>query len=340
MNVASSFAASSPVSRARGWAWLGCLLPVLLAGPASAAEWSDDFALPPEQRGWRAFGDDTLFAWDADREAVRVTWDSARPNSYLQRPLGTVLSRTDDFAFGFDLELEAVAAGVSPDKPFTFELAVGLHRRVDAEQPDFRRGTGVDSPNLVEFVWFPDTGRGATVWPTIVAANGRFNYSGSTDFTLLDLAPGHRFTVWMSYDAASATLATSMWRDGAPFGPVRPVKLAPSFTDFRVDTFAVRSYSDAGADGSLRATGWIDNVRLVLPPPPLGAIRGVRTDGQWRVSFEARGGWSYTLERTEVLGRPWQVVGAATPGSDGDLQLTDPAPPATAAFYRVRAEKP
>lgn len=250
-----------------------------------------------------------------------------------------MLSREDDFSLAFDLTLDRVQAGVNPEKPFTFELAVGFHRQADAVEPGFRRGTGAGSPNLVEFTWFPDSGYGPTLWPTIIASNGRFNYSGGTDFTLLDLPAGQRHAISMAFTAEDSTLRTSVRSNGAELGPVRSVKLAASFTDFRVDTFAIRSYSDEGAGGSLLAEGWIDNIRVNVPPPPVGRIQGGMSDDSWVVHCEVRRGWTAQLERSEGL-EEWIDVGSPAAGESSAVILVDPDPPERLAFYRVRAEKP
>lgn len=306
---------------------------------AAAGGWSEDFSAPPAGAGWDSFGDGDLFRWNEIAEALQVTWDSSRPNSYYFRPLGTVLGREDDFSVSFDLTLDRVQAGGRPEKPFTFELAVGFHRHTDATDPGFRRGTGSASPNLVEFAWFPDSGYGPTVWPTVIASNGRFNYSGSTDFTLLDLPGGRRHTITMTFTAADATLRTFIDSDGTEVGPVRAVRLAATFTDFRVDTFAIRSYSDEGAGGSLLAEGWIDNIRVSVPPPPVSEIHGEATGDGWAVYCEIRRGWSAQLERSEDLAA-WIEVGTPVSGEDAEAVLVDSVPPEGRAFYRIRADKP
>lgn len=318
---------------------LRCLLTGGAALTAAAGEWSEDFSSPPERAGWSAFGEADLFHWDESGEALQVTWDSSRSNSYYLRALGTMLSRADDFSASFDVTLDEVQAGLDPEKPFTFELAVGFHRQADAVTPGFRRGTGNGSPNLVEIAWFPDTGYGPTLWPTVIASNGRFNYSGSTDFTLLDLPVGRRHTLTMSFTAADATLRTSVRVDGAEAGPVKAVKLAATFTDFRVDTFAIRSYSDEGAGGSLRAKGWIDNIHVSLPPPPVDRIQLEPAGKGWATRCRVRAGWTAWLERSEDLAA-WQEIGLPVAGEGTEVVLPDLLPPVGPAFYRVRADKP
>ena len=61
------------------------------------------FSSNPLESEWAIHGDNSLFAWDETRQALRVTWDSSRTNSYFHHPLGTTLSASDDFALSFDL---------------------------------------------------------------------------------------------------------------------------------------------------------------------------------------------------------------------------------------------
>jgi hypothetical protein len=312
----------------------------LIAADAIAAisqGFDENFDLAPTN-AWKTWGDASLFAWDSSASALRVTWDSRRPNSYFARPLGTVLNRRDDFQVSFTLELDHVEVGVNPGKPFTFELAVGLLNWQDATSPAFRRGTGSTSPNLVELDYFPDSGYGATVWPTFVSREGRWNYNGSDDFTLLELERGARYRVELDYSAKSSRLRTSLWREGTPVGPVKEVRLASRFTDYAVDTFAVCSYSDDGAQGSLLAGGIVDDVRVRVPPPPLGPISGSLAEGTWRVRFEALTNWVYVLEQSADLDH-WEGSATNVVEASGPLLFESPATPGS-TFYRVQAVKP
>ena len=82
-----------------------------------------------------------------------VTWDSSQPNSYFYHPLGTILTRNDDFSLEFDLQLnDAEASG------YGFELAIGFLNLAEATSTNFNRSTGANSPDLVEFTYFPDAG--------------------------------------------------------------------------------------------------------------------------------------------------------------------------------------
>src|SRR5207247_8017014 len=120
--------------------------------PASGAvTFQEDFASDPMTRNWRAYGDSSLFSWNANNGVLEVTWDSSRPNSYFALPLNTVVSRSDDFSFGFDLRLRDITIVTSPSKPFTFQLALGLDSLTQATATNFLRGTGTTSPTLAGF---------------------------------------------------------------------------------------------------------------------------------------------------------------------------------------------
>ena len=223
-----------------------------------------------------------------------------------------MLTKNDDFSLAFDLRLRGVAVGVNPVKSSTFELAIGLLNFSDAIRTNFERGTGVNATNgprnLVEFDYFPDSGFGATISPTLVSSNNQF-FSGF-DFPL-ELTLDDWFHVAMSYTASNRTLSTPMTRNGQPFGPIKDVKLDASFTDFRLDTVAVSSYSDAGQDpqfaGSILANGVVDNIAITVPEPAVTHLAGAIANGAWQIEFMARTNWVYALERTGDF-RSWSAV--------------------------------
>jgi hypothetical protein len=319
--------------------WLVVLLLVSAGAAAGGPSLAEDFSSDPLLRGWRVAGNPSLFHWNVASGTLGITWDSSQTNSYCEWPLGTVLAKEDDFDLQFDLKLDRVEAGVNPAKPFAFELAIGLFNRGQAESAGFRRGAGTQSPNLVEFDYFPDTGFGATIWPTLVASNRVFNFNGDTDYALEELPTGAWLRVLMSYRGGPHTLTTTIRREGALVATVGPVSLMSSFTDFRVDTFSVSSYSDAGADGSIRAQGELDNVQLWLPPPPLSRFVGQMNPGQWQVNFTGRTHWLYTLEwSTDLL--TWQAAEPGVWGGTSPVTWQDPRAPGARGFYRVRADRP
>jgi len=308
---------------------------------ARAGTLQEDFSTDPAARDWRVFGDTNLFSWDSTNQQLQVTWDSSQPNSYFYRRLGTILARDDDFSLAFDLRLADITPGVNTNKTGAFELSVSLLNFSEATRTNFLRGTGTDSPNLVEFDDFPDAGFGATIWPEFISTNSSFNYNGTNDYTLLALTTGDWFHVGMVYTASNATLTTIMTRNQAAFGPINQVLLSTNFTDFRVDTFAISSYSDTGDDyDSLLAHGTVDNLVITTPPPPvLGLTGDFASQNTWEVRFISHSNWLYTLERTTDL-QTWTASSLAVNGNGTNLVLQDTQPAPASASYRVRAQRP
>jgi hypothetical protein len=313
----------------------------------------EDFSAPPAQRGWIAAGEASLFQWDAGAGALRVTWDSSRTNSFLRLPLGTLLSQADDFSFSFDLTMQDIRVGTTPGKSNEFEIAVGLIHSVSAAATNAFRGAGQSSQygmkNLVEWDFFPDAGFGDTWATTLVSTNNRI--FPAHNFPLA-LEPGRRFRVTLSYTATNQVLRTTASRDGAPYGMPPAQTLADlnlsGTPDFRVDSLAVLSYSDAiqtgppSVHGSVLAHGTVDNIEIHLPPPPIEGLRLRQLDDVWQTEFQGARGWSYQLERSLDL-RQWQAASlrVIAPPSSLTLTVSDTnAPVAGGAYYRVRAEKP
>jgi len=333
-------------SRLSRIAWAGASALALIASlnlpAAEPTAFFEDFATDPAARGWKTAGDATLFQWNASSQNLEVTWDSARSNSFFCRPLGAPLNRGCDFTFAFDLRLSDITAGATPGKPFTFELAVGLVNLAQATQANFLRGTGWDSPNLVEFDYFPDSGFGATISPTIISSNMQF----ATGFNLVELTPNDTFRVTMRYEGDTAELTTGITKNGQPFTPIQKVTLGPEFTDFVVDHVAVCSYSDAGQDpqwsGSILAHGAVDNLLFMVGKTgtlEMG-LRGRIVDGHWQAEFDALPGWTYALHRTADF-QSWHLAATATSEARQRFVVADPEPPtARAQFYRVFASFP
>jgi len=318
---------------------------VLAAGAAPLAE---DFSSNPLARGWRVFGEPSLFRWNATNENLEVTWDSTQPNSYFFHSLGTVLAKEDDFSLAFDLRLSDIAGGVVPNRTGPFEIVVGFLNLAQATNAAFRRGTGTNSPNLVEFDYFPAGyyldpvfGRfdvDPTVSPTIISTNHQF----ATGFTYpLELTTNDWFRVTLTYTASNQTLLTALLRNGQPYGPVKDVTLDATFTDFRVDTLSLTSYSGAGNDyDSVLAHGVVDNLAVTLPPPPVATLGGGFVDQLWQVQFNSTSNWLYTLERTADFA-VWTPVSPETWGNGAVLRLQETNHAGGGqAFYRVNATRP
>lgn len=320
------------------------LLCVAAVLPSRAAAIAETFASDPTQRGWRTFGDASLFHWNATNENLEVTWDSSRTNSMFYRSLGTVLTKNDDFSLEFDLRLSDIAIGVDPAKPYTFEIAIGFCKFSSVANTNFFRGTGVNATygprNLVEFDYFPDSGFGATIAPTVVSTNNRIRFS---DNHPLELLTNTLYRIVMNYTASNQLLRTVLTENGAQFGPIRDLSLT-GFPDFRVDTFAVLSYSDAFQSppqfaGSILAHGVIDNINLMIPDPPLIALRGARFGNFFRVHFDATTNWLYRLETTRDL-QEWSFVTELGAPTNGPCYLQDAGILPEVGLYRVIANRP
>ena len=306
----------------------------------------ENFAVEPRLRGWEIFGEHELLRWNPDAQNLAVTWDSSRPNSFLRIPLGTIMTRRDDFDVALDLLLIDFTAGLTAQKPGTFQLAFGFQNYADASQTTFLRAAPNAAPNLVEFNFMPDTGFGPTIWPAVMSTNGAMNYSGATDFNTFDLPIGEVMRVSLAYRSTNETLSITVTTNGVLAGPVTSARLATNdvafgkkFTQFNVDTFAIAGYSDAGQGGayagSILAHGIIDNIEINFPPPPIRDLVGRFADGTWQTSFLSRVNWKYQLQRSEDL-RSWIDVGVALQGDDGRLVFSDAE--SQMAFYRVAAQ--
>lgn len=322
-----------------GYAEIGgfaAVAPMLGGSGSNAATIKEDFAHEPTADGWRAFGDTNLFYWNPTNQNLEVTWDSSQANSYFYLPLGFVLTKRDNFSLEFDLRPSQIQAGVEVGKKNAFELALGFLNFTAATDSAFKRGTAVNSPNLVEFSYFPDTGFGATVSPVIVSTNGQFFPS----FTFpLELTVGDTFHVRIQYLASSQKLTTTMVRNGAAVGPVQDVNLPAGFTDFAVDTVSINSYSDAGADGSILARGVVDNLVITVPGPPIGPLQDQLNHGTYEVNFQSRSNWVYTLETTTDF-RSWTPASSPVRSLASFMSLSNNNSPTNQAFFRVKAVQP
>ncbi len=304
----------------------------------------ETFADNPLLSGWAIHGDSSLFAWDPTRQALRAMWDSSRTNSYFHHALGTTLTASDDFAISFDLVLEDIKGGSNPSKPSAFQIAIGLMNSAEARRANFFRGAGLESStgarSVVEWNYFPDTGFGTTISPGVFSSNNLAQFSFAFPF---DLTPQVQYRVTMDYTATNRTLQTHMLSNGVPAMTIKDVVLPEQSTfDFRLDSFAIASYSDAGQsgdfDGSVLAHGWVDDVRVRLPASLV--LEPILTaTGQPGVRFIARFPWRYVLERSEDLKR-WSPVVEWAAERTGKTTLLDATPHAVKAFYRVLTNLP
>lgn len=314
-----------------GLAWMG----VRVSGGAIEEAFDTD----PTLRGWRAWGDASLFDWDAAGQRLGVTWDSSRTNSFFALPLPSPLTEADDFRFAFDLTLRSHAVGVQAGQSGTFQIAAGLVRGEDVQTGGYSRGSFPGPRNTVEWTWFGEAGAvSASVSPVVIPSDGRLPWGYADSYVTLE--PGHRYRFEMAYSAADRTARMSMSTDGQPGPQLMDVVLPARFTRFQVDTFAISSYSGAGQNplyaGSVLAQGWMDQVSITVPEPPTLRLR-VRDGG---VALDGRAGWRYRLEASGNL-TEWSTVAETVAAKTSELELLDlrdgwfPV-----QFYRVIAIRP
>lgn len=314
----------------------------LVLPATNAVTFTENFSSDPATNGWQIFGNTNLFQWDSTNQNLRVTWDSSQTNSYFYRPLGTILARDDDFQLSFDLTFEDYAGGVRPGKLGAFEAAIGFLNLDNATHTNFSRGAGRNATygprNLVEFDFFPTFGSFLpTIAQAIVGTNQNdwlFNHDN-----LREMTPGETFRVTMNYAAATQTLTTTVSNNAAQYGEPQIIVVTGSNFDFRVATLSISSYSDVRSQDSILAHGIVDNVAVVVPPPPVQNLSGGFLGANWQAQFTSRSNWVYVLERTTDLA-VWTEASTTISGNGATLTLADTNPPEGIAFYRVRANRP
>jgi hypothetical protein len=327
-----------------------CALLATIGQASAGMFFSDDFSSDPVSRQWKTFGSSSLFHWNDSSQNLEVTWDSSETNSFFFRPLGTILTKNDDFSFAFDVRLSDIRYGTSAGKTDTFEIAIGLFNSRTITNANYFRGSGQNSiygvRNLVEFDYFPDAGFGATFSSTVVSTNNRIKPAHNFP---LEMSVGDLFHISLSYTASNQTLRMAALKNGAPYGLSPGNSLTElvltSHPDFRVDAFGISSYSDAIQTGpqnfwgSVLAHGALDNVVINAPDPPAQMLRLLPGTPLSTAEFLSRTNWLYTLERSIDLTN-WVAASAPTAGRDGALTIRDTNQPIAAAFYRIRAERP
>ena len=310
------------------------------SNPPAPQTTSEQFSTDPLRSGWEQTGKTNLFQWDPAAQNLQVTWDSREPNSYLRLPFPAGITSEDDFSFALDFLLHDLGPARA-EYPGSFQIAFGFQNRADADQPGFIRGTGTNSPNVVEFNYFWDSGFGATVWPTMAPANGVVNYSGAGDFGIFSLPLDLTMRLSMAYTASNHTVTLTITTNGVVVGEVVDAPLVDVERGFRLDAFAISSYSDAGQDpgfpGSVLAHGTIDNIEIVTPPRPIGSITGQFIAGEWTQQFETLPGWKYQLEGSDDLAA-WVEVGPEVQGDGKIATVRVPDQQVLAhRFFRVKA---
>ena len=325
---------------------------VLSAARCGAITFHENFSTDPLQDGWQVFGDTNLFQWDPANHVLDVTWDSSRTNSFFYHPLGTTVTRNDDFSITFDLQLNDIASGTEPDKISPMEIGFSLLNHAGATAPDFSRSAYGVVSNLVELDCFPsgfwkdDQGNlhpiVPTVTPTVISTNAYDIAPTAYDPYKVTFPTGELVHVTLVFTASNQTFAATFQTNGVDCLEIPPVVLTDNFApddDYAVDTFSISSYSSAGDPyDSVLAHGTVGNI-VVTIPPPMQNVTGASSNGVWQVQFTDHLNWLYTLQRTTDF-QSWTNASIATAGNGTNLFLLDTNPPSGKAFYRVIAERP
>jgi len=291
----------------------------------------ESFATDPLANGWVLHGDESLFEWDAETGTLEVAWDSEKPNSYFYRPLGQSLTEKDSFAFTFQLTLDEVKAGHLDGQPYTFEVAIGLLNLEAAKEGGFMRGTGTDSPNLVEWDYFPDTGFGATVSPAVASSKSEF----SAGFTFpAELTKGKVYTVRMEYDGSTGVLKSEMLEDGKPWKSIAEVKRKNAHAGFLIDAFSISNYTAKGSESSLFATGTIDELAIATSRSGPSLVDVNLDDGRWRARAFVVAPDDWQLQRSGDL-LIWKSLDAVRKTSQFFMRFADPETVGRNQFYRI-----
>ena len=316
---------------------------------------TENFSADPLQSGWQVFGNTNLFQWNATNQNLEVTWDSTQTNSYFYQPLGTTVTRYDDFSIAFDLTLHDIASGVEPGKTGPLEIGFGFLNFAGATNTSFKRGAYGSAPNVAEFGYYAHGfydyfgtiyDSPATATPSFISGVNSFDYAPQIlSVYESELPTNQTVHVSLTYTASNQTAVLKITTNGVPVASLPDLALAGSngFTDtnydFQVDTFSISSYSSFGDDyDSILAHGAVANLSISVPPPMQNLV-GTFTNGVWQAGFSARTNWLFTLQRTTDF-QSWTSVSAPISGSNGDLILQDANPTNRQAFYRVCATRP
>ncbi|MFZ9856013.1 MAG: cysteine-rich CWC family protein [Limisphaerales bacterium] len=318
---------------------VGALLWALDAGGTStqAATWREDFAQDPVARGWRASGETNRFTWNAPEGRMEITWDTACPHSFFAHPLPQPVSETDDFSLAFDLHLTTAQGGAHTGRPGAMQVAVGFLNLPRALATRYLRGAGKAFETL-EFNWFPEgfiPGYG-TVEPTLSTITYDANGKVLADFAFpVTLEPGKTHRVRVRHDANPRQILAEVEVEGQVLATTR-ITIPTGFGGFRLDALAMLVWDERTSfSDSLSATGWVDNIEVVVPDAPVGTI--TLLPSQREVEVLGVSGWNYRLEASLDL-RDWQTVDGPRPGTGQTLRLADTRKAQfPQQFYRVQA---
>jgi hypothetical protein len=310
--------------------------------------------VPPKSLGvdlreWSVRGSTNFSRLLPENQGVEIVWDSSRTNSFFYFPLGITLRRGDDFTLSFVFKLTELQIGSTPGKPYTFQIAAGLINLTNAFDPSMFRGSGINSDhgarNLVEFNYFPDSGFGATVAPTIVTRDNQILFS---DNHPLELELNRYYKFEMSFTGADQKLRSRLWQgeiDSALFNAapiqLRDLTLTENFSDFALDAISIHSYSDEGQmfpfAGSIQAKGALSQMELIVFNRP--RVWMFITSGALSLQFETSVNWQYHPEWTSDFS-DWKTLSGPFVGNGGMATIPISAKEGEKRFFRLRSERP
>ena len=333
---------------------LASLFAVQLVRATTIAE---NFTNDPAADGWQIFGDTNSFAWNAASNNLAVTWDSRRTNSYFYHPLGTIVTRDDDFSIAFDLNLSDIASGIEPFKTGPLQVALGFVKFSVVSASGFGRGNFGGAPNIAEFDYYTDgyydfgpygiyPAAAATV-PSFISGVDSFAYCPANIAQFDTILPTNQTVhVTMTYTASSQTAVVTLTNNGVALASLPPLALIPANgfgtnDNFYADTFSISSYSSFGDDfDSVLAHGTVANLVVTVPPPPVQYLAVNFSGGQWQVQFTGQDKWHYVLEHSTNLAAWAEINSLDSTNANVALTLTDTNRLADKSFYRVRADRP
>ena len=309
----------------------------MLQTPVEAGTWLEDFTQDPIQRGWTASGETNRFAWNASEGRMEVVWDTACAHSFLAHPLPKPVTETQDFSLAFDLNLSHAEGGVRTGRPGAMQVAVGFLNLPRALGNRYLRGAG-KAFEVLEFNWFPEgfiPGYG-TVEPTLSTitydANGKVLADFAFPFTI---EAGRTHRVRVRHEANPRQVVTEVEVAGQVVATTR-IAISAGFGGFELDALALIIWDERTSfSDSLSAAGWVDNIEVVVPDPPVGTLSILPSGREMEVL--ALAGWTYRLEASLDL-RDWQTVDGPHPGTGQVIRLIDARKAQFPwQYYRVQA---
>lgn len=204
---------------------------------------------------WILHGHPDTFSNAANSNPPVFNWNTEFPTSAVFIPLPHYLNQDSSIHLSTHFTLNSLNIDFVPNSFYGFEIALGLFNSTEVFTESFKRGTGTDSPNLIEWDYFPDTGFGATVSPTITDSDSKFF---STFNFPIDLPIDADIEVELIYDPSQTKLESVLKIDGE-LKAIKPVVLpeGDGFNDFLVNSAGFISYQDFNDDGKLSASASI-----------------------------------------------------------------------------------